>query len=256
MEYYKSNAIYEHIINQNVIQYKFVVGNAWQLVYGDNNCMPKLLVYAEGVKDTDIENELLDNSKYAFGLLKTLTDKANLPLIFIKFPSNIDEVDYVLVADDPKNLTFKKVNMSELSDIYKNHGLPITNSTTAKYLNDRTSSAYHNWQRGSLGSQITVSDIDLWKVNDKGEPVEIYELKRSYYSLERWKPFTDDYRNFQLIDNLCRMCGISFRILYNVRLKNPFREIIDPLKIFSVNFTQNPPIQGGNIISLNGFNNL
>src|SRR5690606_23313522 len=118
----------------------------------------------------------------------------------------------------------------------------INNNTTAKYLNDKTSSAYHNWQRNSLGRGITVSDIDLYRVSENGTPKVIYELKRSYYSLERWNPFRDDYSNFKLISNLCNKAGLEFKIIYNVRHKSPFFDDPSKLKLFSVNFDKTPPI--------------
>ena len=110
--------------------------------------------------------------------------------------------------------------MPELSKLFASIGLPVSNTHTAKYLNDRTSSAYHNWQRNSLGAALTVSDIDLWRVSETGDPEIVFELKRSYYDLSRWKPFTDDYRNFMLISNLCQRAGTHFKIIYNQRINH------------------------------------
>ena len=87
-------------------------------------------------------------------------------------------------------------------------------------------------------------------------PEIIIELKRSYYDLERWKPFTDDYRNFRLISNLCNMSNLGFKILYNQRIKTPFQDKIDKMKLFEVDFSKNPSIKENGIITLLQFESL
>lgn len=254
MEYYKSNAVYDFIIAKNLNQFKFVVGNAWQLVYGDNNCNPLVLVLAVGVHKDEIGNQPSEQDKNAFTLLKWLADKTNLPIIYIRFIDNLDSIESVVVSSNLSD--FSTISLAELSVKFGTIGLPVSNTQTNKYLNDKTSSAYHNWQRNSLGAALTVSDIDLWLINNTGEPEVVFELKRSYYDLSRWKPFTDDYRNFKLISNLCNKANIGMKILYNQRLKNPFQDKIDQLKIFSVDFSKNPPISEDGIIDLEKFKNL
>lgn len=254
MEYYKSNAIYEHIAKKQLNQYKFVSGNAWQLVYGDNSCNPLLLILAVGVSINEIDEQPTSEEKFAFSLLQAIADKAKLPIRYIRFASDVEEVENVRLSDS--SFVYSILSMPELSDLFASFGLPISNTRTAKYLNDRTSSAYHNWQRSSLGAALTVSDIDLWRINDLGEPEIIFELKRSYYELSRWRPFTDDYNNFRLISNLCNRGSIQFKIMYNKRTKTPFKEYIDNLKIFSVDFSKNPPITEDGIITLQEFENL
>lgn len=254
MNYYKSNAIYEYLLTKNLPQFKFVVGNAWQLVYGDNQCDPLVLIFAVGVKSEELFNSLSTEENEAYNLLKMVGEKANLPVKQIRFASDVEEIEKILILDVNDNLS--EINMVELSELYKSFGLPVSNTRTEKYLNDATSSAYHNWQRTSLGKDLTVSDIDLWRVNNNGVPEIIFELKRSFYDLKRWKPFTDDYRNFQLISNLCNKSGIDFKILYNQRIKEPFEDKIDSLKLFSVDFSKQPPINEDGIISLVEFDNF
>ena len=254
MEYYKSNAIYKHIDKKQLNRYKFVSGNAWQLVYGDNSCNPLLLILAVGVAINEIDEEPTSEEKYAFSLLHAIADKTNLPIRYIRFASDVDEVENVRLSDG--SFVYSVLSMPELSDLFASYDLPVSNTKTAKYLNDRTSSAYHNWQRNSLGAALTVSDIDLWRINDLGEPEIIFELKRSYYELIGWQPFRDDYSNFKLISNLCNKASIKFKIMYNKRTTNPFKEYIDNLKIFSVDFSKNPPITENGIITLQEFENL
>lgn len=247
MSYYKGNAIYEQLIKNDIKQYKFVTGNEWQLVYGDANCEPQLLVYVFGKTD----NELNTKDSEGINFYKYLSLQTGIPYLIIKFRIDIVEIEEVLVSTDGQNFSTK--TMRELMNLFSSYKLPISNNATSKYLNDKTSSAYHKWQRGSLGRDLKVSDIDLYKVDKDSLPITLYELKRSYYSLERWQPFQDDYNNFRLISKLCNKCNLKFEIIYNVRHTSPFFDDVSKLKIFSVNFAQTPPIKLDGIISFADF---
>ena len=254
MGYYKSNALYGYITSRNLQQFKFVVGEAWQLIYGNNACEPLVLIFAVGVPDAEIENAPSTIEVEAFNLLRIAATNANLPVRYIRFASDVDEVVNVRVSDS--TFVYSTLSMKELQALFASFGLPVSNTHTAKYLNDATSSAFHKWQRSGLGAALTVSDIDLWRLNDAGNPEIVFELKRSIYDLPGWKPFTDDYRNFMLISNLCNSCGLQFKIIYNQRTKDPFTDKIDKLKIFSLDFSKNPPITEDGIIMLEELENL
>lgn len=254
MRYYKSNALYEYISSNNLHQFKFVVGDAWQLVYGDNSCNPLLLILASGVLNAEIENFPSTQEQEAFNLLSIAATKANLPIRYIRFASDVAEVENVRVSD--ASFVYSTLTMPQLSQMFGSFGLPVSNTHTAKYLNDATSSAFHKWQRSSLGVALTVSDIDLWRLSETGTPELVFELKRSYYDLPRWKPFTDDYRNFKLISSLCNLSGMQFKIIYNQRIKTPFTDKIDKLKIFSIDFSKTPFITEDGIIYLDELPNI
>lgn len=254
MNYYKSNALYEYIKSKKLAQYKFVVGNAWQLVYGDSSCKPLLLIFATGVPQAQINNPPSNDDMEGMSLLSTIGKKANLNVKYIRFACDVPEIETVCVSDNTFKYTL--LSLAELSNLFKSYGLPVTNTKTAKYLNDRSSSAYHNWQRTSLGAALTVSDIDLWLIDKNNNPEIVFELKRSYFNLERWKPFTDDYNNFKLISNLCNLSGIKFRLIYNQRIKTPFEDKIDKLKLYTIDFTKTPPITEDGIINLNELDNI
>jgi hypothetical protein len=252
MDYYKGNALYSHIDTNNITTHDFVSGNMWQLVYGDNTCNPKLLVLAIGSTTNDYNGAFSDKEKKAFDLLQLLSKKSGVPLKIVKFNAEAASVENVIVYDDLEQKG-RSLSMEELSNMFKSYGLPVSNTQTAKYVNDMTSSAYHNWQRSSLGRELTVSDIDLWKLNDDGSINSIYELKRSFISIEKWNPYPDDYRNFQLISNLANLSSIAFKIAYNVRQTNPFKEDISTIKVFNVDFSKKPPISFQGVYDTNKF---
>lgn len=253
MKYYTTNALYEQIISRRIPHYKFTTGNSWQLIYGDKNSTPLLLVYAKGVNETEYFSDYSQQDQEAIGLLSFVSKHSSLPLLIIRFRADLNEIKEVLVSEN--SLDFKRVSLAQLSDIFKKYDLPVSNTPTDKYLNDKSSSAYHNWQRSCLGRGITVSDIDLWKVDSKGIPRVIFELKRSYYTIERWRPFPEDYNNFKLVWSLCYKTNMLFKIAYNVRTKNPFFDDISRIKIFSVDFTKNPSIAEETVFSINDFMN-
>lgn len=251
MSYYIGNAIYDELLANSVQHFRFVTGNAWQLVYGDEDCNPLLLVYARGVKSIDYESPLSAVDKEGMDFLRSLSEVTGLPFIGIKFCTDINEIEEVLLTTN--GIAAKRKSLSELKMFFSEHGLPITNSSTVKYLNDKTSSAYHKWQRESLGKSLMVSDIDLYKINTSGLPTTLYELKRSYYPLEKWVPFSDDYNNFKLLYNLCEISNMKLKILYNVRTKSPFFDDPSIIKLFSVNFKSSPPIILDGILSFQDF---
>ncbi|MBL7911664.1 MAG: hypothetical protein JNJ41_11460 [Bacteroidia bacterium] len=249
MDYYKSNALYEHLTNINNPKFTFCSGNIWQLVYGDSNSNPKLLVLLIGIKQSEIGG-LFDPNQSAYRNLKYVSDNSKIPLIVVQFINDVPEIENVYVLKDDHH--FISISLIELTEIFKNNGLPIKASSTAKYLNDKSSSAYHNWQRNSLGYNITVTDIDLWEIQNL-IPQSVFELKRSYINMESWKPYTDDYANFRLLANLVIPIGIGFKIIYNKRIKIPFTDIIDPLKIFDVGINPTLSISNGVLVPLNEF---
>lgn len=251
--YYKSNALYEYIRKNNIDKFEFVSGNLWQLVYGDGACIPRLLVVASGVNSTQISVGVMNSERVAYSRILQLSCLTGVPAVFIRFCID-KEVDSVYLYTS--NGTFQKKTMFELTTIYSDYGLPINASSTAKYLNDKESSAYHKWQRASLGSQLKVSDIDLLKINLISNSIEvIYELKRSFISIEKWAPYTDDYNNFRLLGNLLTRTGIPLKIAYNVRTTKPWNDNINTIKIFNVNVNNTHLISFDKTVSLTDFIN-
>ena len=251
MHYYQGNALYQYIENQQIRHFRFVSGNMWQLVYGDQSCTPKLLTLVIGSSQKQYHSPLLKSEIIAFRLLKKMSELSNIPLKIIKFNADTSTIESVIVLNDTQERG-QLIAIQQLAKLFSSFGLPITSSSTAKYLNDKTSSAYHKWQRNSLGKNLTVSDIDLWKLSDQSIDC-LFELKRSYIPLDRWKPFRDDYRNFRLLSKLANLAGVDFKIAYNIRYKRPFKDDISKIKVFKVNFDRKPNILEEGIFNTHSF---
>lgn len=233
--YYNSNALYDYIKQNNIGNFEFVSGNMWQLVYGDTHCNPILLVLVSAVKQQNLFSALSQQESNAFRRLQQIGQLRNIPVLFIRFAVDIDSIDSVVILES-NNL--KSVTMIELTSLFAQYGLPINEGRsieTTKYLNTKTSSAYHTWQRSTLGNGLKVSDIDLFRINPFDKSIiTVYELKRSFIDLNDWQPYVVDYNNFKLLSNLFNPLGIDFKIVYNVRHKNPWRDDISNLKLFNV----------------------
>ena len=138
--YYKSNAIYHHIQSNGLDKFKFCSGNIWQLVYGDHACVPKLFVLAIGCDKTQLEVPLSPLEDNAYQHLKFLSDRNGIPVIVVKFDSESSAIDGAFVRQASVN-PMNPISLLELSQLYSSFGLPVSNSSTGKHLNDRTSSA-------------------------------------------------------------------------------------------------------------------
>jgi len=224
--YYKTNAIYNSLpYGENFI---WVSGNAWILIYGDKQSNPKIITLVYG-KSWEKQSHIIE-------FVKFLSKNVKLPILFIEFNDQENHlIESVLVSSDANN--YEEISLHALKKLFQKSGLDIKDEACAKYLNDKTSSAYHVWQRNSLGYNITVSDIDLVRLHNS-KYVELIELKRSYKEVSDWKPYRDDYANFNLLYRLSVSLNLCFTIAYNQRVTKPnFSDIKEPLSIFEYTIT-------------------
>lgn len=232
--YYNTNAIYEYLENNNVTGFLFAKGSLWLLLYGDKKCTPKMLIAACSAKSENYQNlQFSEHEKEIFNVGEQLANKAGLPFGIIRFRSDLEEIDTVqLINWSTKR--YKSVSVDKLREVFENHGIHTKSNQTKKPVNDKSSSAFHNWQRDSLGDEIVATDIDLLREDTNGNTIAIYELKRAEIPpFDEWKPFEKDYPNFKLISKLSEMVGVNFYILFNRRTKKPFCDDISKLKLFT-----------------------
>jgi len=200
------------------------------LVYGDQNTSPQALVLAFGSS--------WSTQKDVVGVAKKIAQKSGIPLLFVKFNDAaqfIDKVGFGKLGQKPCEL-----NLDQLKDEFRKLGLPVKSGACGKGVNDATSSAYHNWQRSSLGS-IKVTDIDLIRLNSEGEPIEVIELKRSFSPLNQWNPYPVDYVNFNLLLTVCSKSAMTLTIAYNVRQTKPvFNDDASRFALFSYAASNSP----------------
>jgi hypothetical protein len=217
-KYYSTNAVLE-TLSKSPGDFVWPAGNSWILVYALQTEVPVAVVFVRGqsVSENAVAN-------YA----RQLAERAGLPFLSVEFDDTSSEISEVQVFDSDKRV---RVPLPELKQRFEKLGLPVTSGAVTKAVNDKESSAYHHWQREELGA-IKVTDIDLLRVVDT-EIVEVLELKRSFFSLETWRPYKADYTNFNVIANVCEPAGVRFTIAYNVRTTNPTRDDPSRLSLFA-----------------------
>jgi len=214
MRYYRTNAIYKSINEQNLGIFLAPKGNSWFLVYGDSSCAPKVIVFVYG-SSISCDFDYLERAKNG---LSYLSLQQGIPFVTLSFDDSIEEVTSVTLVDGERA---GEIPLNDLKTYFSKLGLSVKSGLCKKAINDARSSAYHGWQRENLGS-IVVADIDLIRLGEDSNPIEIIELKRSYIPLSQWTPFRADYANFNLLSNLTIKNTCFFIILYNLRTKSPW----------------------------------
>jgi hypothetical protein len=240
MSYYRSNAIYDNLGHNP--HYCWTSGNAWTLVYGDQHSVPKLLVFAQGSSWA--------HDPRVLACVNALSRRTGLSVVHIEFDDVVDAIETVRLHHDDG--TVETLSLVQLKALFAARGVPVNANNFAKAINSQKSSAYHDWQRASLG-RIIVSDIDLVRVQG-GNMMTILELKRAFQSLDDWSPYPDDFPNFRLINNLCVSARLNFMIAYNVRHTQP-TFFDDPSQIKLFWYDANFSVTQTKIVSFNDFKN-
>lgn len=235
--YYSRNALYDRLEKAGCRDFHWAAGNSWVLLYGDGDGNPKLVVFASGRSTEDLSAAAGERLRRTLALAEHLAGRADLPFATIGFDDRAAEISEV-------SLNGTTVGLDELKAWFSKSGLAVQGHdgrAPLKAINDASSSAYHNWQRAALG-RIVVTDIDLIRTDaGTGAFISLYELKRSYLSLEDWTPFTADYPNFNMISGFTDMAKVDFQIVYNVRHKKPrFFDDASRLSVFSYSRATGP----------------
>lgn len=214
MNYYSSNDVYVRLNALSDSGFIWVSGNAWMLIYGDQHASAKTIVFVFGSSVRKGNPGEIERTKQSCSLARQLAVGRCIPFHIIEYNDEVKEIDSVL-------LDKKQVSLEILKKKFEEIGLPVTQGTVGKAINSQNSSAYHQWQRNSLGA-ITVSDIDLVRMDSSLlKPIEVVELKRSFKSLTEWSPYSEDFHNFDLIVDVTSKVGANFTIAYNYHVKRP-----------------------------------
>lgn len=236
MSYYVGNAVYDYLGRRgNGENFFWMSGNMWLLVYGDEECEPKVLTVASS---GELCGSITEEEKRAVKMAEALALNTEVEVNFIRFAPR-GSIENVWYWERGMEKTLM-ISSDDLRRRFERQGLNMNRMEVRKQINHRSSSPYHEWQRANMGSRVTVADVDLVRL-DGEEPTEIIELKRSYIALEKWWPYEEDYANFKLISKLAKQRGMNFYIVYNHRDKSPFYDDISNLKVFEFDHEKNDP---------------
>ena len=207
MRRYTGNKLYDFLKKPLSQPFYWVAGQRWLLVYGNKNDeQPRLIL---SVSEGSITSKMDEEDKLLFHMGHLIATKAQIEHCYLKYEVGKNQF---LVRQGKDNSRY--IDRKDFIKILSATGLDVVHNKTGKDINSASSSAYHDWQRANLGDRIIVSDIDLIRLR-KREIVELIELKRSFISIDQWKPFTNDFPNFRLMGNLCKLCQYGFYLIYN-----------------------------------------
>lgn len=236
--YYEGNGIYEYLAGCRERDHFYWTGqNMWLLVYGDRAHDPKVVTVASG-RPFRYGRRPSEDERQAVQTALCMTEAAEIPVNFVRFDPEreVREVEY---WEEGMN-DAARISSEELKKRFQSCGLTMNRRKAQKAINDKSSSPYHEWQRAHMGSFVAAADVDLIRMKG-GRPAEILELKRSFIPLPDWKPWRADYENFYLLSALAQRCGMRFCIVYNRRTKEPYRDDVSRLKLFSFDHTRETP---------------
>ena len=187
-KYYSTNALYEYIQQQELTQFRFAKENIWIMLYGTGESVPKLLLVISAVRGEDYRGRCLtQHEQEIMELAGVLAGRSGLPYRVVRYrlgEERLEEVQYI----DYLSGQCAELPIGRLRRLFAQNGLPVIQEGTAKDLNDRASSPFHNWQRAALGRELTASDLDLIRFEPQGGRDVIYELKRSFFPWNSGSP--------------------------------------------------------------------
>ena len=272
MERYETNGFCEYLKQyKNQHNFRFYDTTKSLLVVAkkqDNE--PIMLIIDDRVTKEEYESGLNQYEKDFGNICYRMAKAAKLPLFWIRYVDRdiLENDDWVTLWENGKKCDgdqngFQKIQMKRIVSVFRNYGIDaiLENRTPQKRKNDSLSSAFHIWQRECLKVGV-FADIDLIRMSkDNRHVAAIIELKRSHYSLKRWRPFAFDLNNFSIISNFCkRMGNVPFYIIYHEQIPysptslnemerryyfpvqkkgTPYLDKVDYLKVFQVEQKEN-----------------
>lgn len=272
MSFYNENGINNYIKSNAVSGFSLYENSRSLLVvYNFIQQRPVLVILDERYENSSLIEKPDKYEKEVTTLALGLANALDTKLLVIKYPDSyksFDNSSHIWVWTSEKN-----VELAFSENVYTNeNGLYNTikslvgennirrfnnNKNPAKKENDALSSAFHIWQRKNIeiGSYV---DIDLVRFKDT-KITELIELKRSNYSLDKWKPFDADKNNFSILHYVAGKMNVPLILVYNrrsdvldenidkafqfktkkLKTNEDIYDVIDKLKIFRINRDRN-----------------
>ena len=230
--YYIGNAFYDYV-DKHFSNYVYAKEDIWLIAYGNSRCEPKIILVLSALsKESYMAEKLSRSETEIIFYAEQLSKKSGVPWIYVSFIKDENEFSKAKVICPSKKLNFTELKPDQLADLYRSFDLFIVERESGKHINKQYSNVYQKWQM-KIGYGLTGSDVDIMKV-EKGEIKSVYELKRSFISIDRWKPYPADFHNFILLSKLFLKCNIDFYIVYNHRQEKPFFDDISKLKVYRI----------------------
>ncbi|MDF7811644.1 hypothetical protein [Hymenobacter sp. YC55] len=124
------------------------------------------------------------------------------PLIQLFYHDDQEEFDVFF----PGRGSFRQLSFQGLAELVgKYNSSFVAKPGTRKDINSTTNDVFHFWTRTYLSSSCVVADLDAFTFNM--HQAVFYELKRVKESLQTWRPYVDDSRNYGALNKIARAHG-------------------------------------------------
>ena len=250
MTYYRGTNLYDVLADRAPDRFVWVAGDAWCLIYGDAAAAPRLAVFVEAVPVASLSDTVTQARVKVRSAFFALADGAHLPKMHIRFPT---DRDLEAVVEGTGTGVANELSLEDLRGRFEAAGVPVRSGAVTKAINRQSSSSFHEWQRATLGSEITVSDVDLLRVDPEDRVAEVVEIKRSNIPLAQWSPFRDDYDNFRLVGGLADANRVPFTISYHLYAGLPRVDDPSRLSLWRVETGAEPPVVSIGVFELQAF---
>lgn len=229
MSLYEENGI-NYYIKKNSIKGFSLYENSRSLlvIYNSSKNEPLLVVLDERYDNDSLIESPDEYEKKLTVLALELARSLNVHLLIIKYLNSyttFDNSSKIWLWTDEKSIEEAFLNNNYVTDKVLLETMERlvagktkirrfnNNKNPAKSENDALSSAFHLWTRKNVGIGAFV-DIDLVRF-DGNNITELIELKRSFYGLEKWRPFNNDINNYSALSDIAQRLNIPLILIYN-----------------------------------------
>lgn len=214
MSFYEGNALLDYVSKEGESNFIVPSSGIWHLVYSDDHYRPIWQFHVADLRRSSI-GKLLGLPRFP-GI-------NGLDLAF-------DSAGKFSAREWPEE-KWREFNSESLYEYFYGLGLVTAKNITTKRFNSASSSVYHIWQMNNkfIGG---VTDIDLYRIDENRDVVELFEIKRSKISLEMWRPYVEDRGGYEILHNLAKMCNVDLTILYYEFDREKEIENINEIQIF------------------------
>lgn len=249
----KVSALYDYFSLNKINQFDFVSGNRWQYVYGYDS-IPKVLVFVEGVSETELINQPTTKEKEGYYFLERFGRKIGLATVYIRYAIDIEEVKTIQFSKD--SIEFQTLTWYDLAQLLRYYKVSVgwDQVKRRKFINSDSELALWDFHQCFVTRSFKVN-IDFWSLSEEGFPECAFIIKCGSISFENWTPYyPNDIHMYQLLSKFCRFAGIKAKLTYNLTSYKPYVEHIDNIRVYSIDYSkEKDPITSDGIFTLEEF---
>ena len=218
MCFYHNNMLQHLRVNKGSHCYRLLSETVGVLVIFNSN-FDALCILIESYNEN---LAVLDSEEQdAINISNYICNKLGIPFYFFKYSDKI-------LNNNTQVLYFMNgmysFDICSLYDFFTNKiinpnvNFNISNKNTpSKYINDKNSTPFHEWQRNCLNYNGFPVDIDM-VFYENNVLYSLIEIKRSF--VKDWKPYKADKNNYLALCKFCDRLEVNFSLFFIPQIKN------------------------------------